>query len=157
MKRNRKIIFLFSLIFVFSFTFVTFVEIRENLVADVYTSAKSMCVMEAGSKRILYQKNSEQKLPMASTTKIMTAITAIESGVDLDDVFEISPKAIGVPGTSLYLREGEKLTLRKLLYGLMLVSGNDAKMMFKDGGYQKQFAKAVAESAKAAATALRSK
>lgn len=97
-------------------------------VSNASTSAKGMCVMETSSHRVFYSKNMNQRLPMASTTKIMTAITAIESGMDLDEVFEISPKAIGISGTSIYLRKGEKFTLRELLYGLMLVSGNDASV-----------------------------
>lgn len=125
--RNKifAIIFLFSLLF--GGVFLPFFQNYDEIcVAE--TSARAMCVMEAGSKRVLCDKNSDQKLPMASTTKIMTAITAIESGFDLDEEFEISKKAVGVSGTSIYLKEGEKLTLRELLYGLMLVSGNDASV-----------------------------
>ena len=125
--RNKifAIIFLFSLLF--GGVFLPFFQNYDEIcIAE--TSAKAMCVMEAGSKRVLCDKNSDQKLPMASTTKIMTAITAIESGFDLDEEFEISKKAVGVSGTSIYLKEGEKLTLRELLYGLMLVSGNDASV-----------------------------
>ena len=118
--------FLISLVLLILFNFVPYIKYGFNVDASVYTSAKSMCVMEVSSKRVLYDKNSNQKLPMASTTKIMTAITAIESGADLDEVFEVSKKAVGISGTSIYLKEGERLTLRKLLYGLMLVSGNDA-------------------------------
>ncbi len=95
-------------------------------VSDSYTSAKAMCVMEASTGRVLYGKNRHEKLPMASTTKIMTAITAIENCSNLDERFEISPRAVGIPGTSLYLRKGETLSIRELLYGLMLISGNDA-------------------------------
>ncbi len=101
--------------------------------SNAYTSAKAMCVMEAGSKRVFYNKNDKAKLAMASTTKIMTAITAIENCDDLDKPFEISPKAVGISGTSLYLRKGEVFTLRDLLYGLMLISGNDASVAI--GGY----------------------
>ena len=101
---------------------------KTNALAESYTSAKAMCVMESGSKRVLASKNENTKLAMASTTKIMTAITAIESGKDLDIPFEISKKAVGISGTSLYLRQGEVMTLRNLLYGLMLVSGNDASV-----------------------------
>lgn len=101
---------------------------KTNSMAESYTSAKAMCVMESGSKRVLASKNESTKLAMASTTKIMTAITAIESGKDLDIPFEISKKAVGISGTSLYLRQGEVMTLRDLLYGLMLVSGNDASV-----------------------------
>ena len=96
--------------------------------ADVGCSGKAMCLIEAQTGRILAEKNSYAKLAMASTTKIMTAITAIEHCQDLDEVFEVSDKAIGVEGTSLYLRKGEKHSLRDLLYGLMLVSGNDASV-----------------------------
>ena len=81
----------------------------------VSTSAKSMCLIEASSGRVLASKNADISLPMASTTKIMTAITAIENADNLDEVFEISPKAVGVPGTSIYLRKGEKMTPRQLL------------------------------------------
>lgn len=101
----------------------------ENLpISSGYTSAKAMCVMEVSTGRVLYAKNKDMQLPMASTTKIMTAITAIENCKDLDEKFVISPKAVGVPGTSLYLRNGEEFSVRELLYGLMLISGNDASV-----------------------------
>lgn len=96
--------------------------------ATVDSTAKSMCLMEASSRRVLRAKNEHIQRPMASTTKIMTCITAIENAKDFDTKFEVSKEAIGTPGTSLYLREGESLSLRDLLYGLMLVSGNDASV-----------------------------
>ncbi len=96
--------------------------------AEVYSSAKAMCTMEAGSGRVLYSKNQNAQLPMASTTKIMTAITAIENCADLDEKFVISPKSVGISGTSIYLRKEEAMSVRDLLYGLMLVSGNDASV-----------------------------
>ena len=122
MKRSR--LFFLSLILIFAALCVPFQSIDSS--ADAFTSARAMCVIESSSNRILYSKNENEKRAMASTTKIMTAITAIESGVDLDIPFEISRKAVGISGTSIYLRDGEELTLRDLLYGLMLVSGNDA-------------------------------
>ena len=85
------------------------------------TSAKAMVTIE-----VLYEKNKDERLPMASTTKIMTALCALESGSNLDEEFEIDPRAVGIEGTSMYLRKGEKLCLRDLLYGLILPSGNDA-------------------------------
>lgn len=105
------------------------------------TQAKAMCLIEAQSGRILAERNCNARLPMASTTKIMTAITAIENCDDLDEVFEVSPKAIGVSGTSLYLREGERHSVRDLLYGLMLVSGNDASVAIGErvGGSREHF------------------
>lgn len=90
------------------------------------TSAKAMVTIEANTKRVLYEKNKDERLPMASTTKIMTALCALESGSNLDEEFEIDPRAVGIEGTSMYLRKGEKLCLRDLLYGLILPSGNDA-------------------------------
>lgn len=96
--------------------------------ADFYTSAKSCAVIETSTKRKLFASNENQKLPMASTTKIMTAITAIENCKDLDEKFEVSPKAVGVPGTSLYLRKEDVYSTRDLLYALMLISGNDASV-----------------------------
>lgn len=82
-------------------------------------------VLEKDSGRVLYQKNAEKQMPMASTTKIMTAIVALEQGDPAAQV-QISPAAAGVEGSSMYLETGEKLTLEELLYGLMLSSGNDA-------------------------------
>ena len=96
--------------------------------ASFSTSAKASVVMECSSGRKLFAKNENLKLPMASTTKIMTAITAIENCKDLDEKFKVSRKAIGVPGTSLYLREGDVYSTRDLLYALMLISGNDASV-----------------------------
>lgn len=96
------------------------------------TSAKSCAVMEVSSRRKLFAVNETQKLPMASTTKIMTAITAIENCKDLDEQFEVSLKSIGIPGTSLYLRQGDVYSTRDLLYALMLISGNDASVAIAD-------------------------
>lgn len=115
-----------------------------------YSSAKAMCVMETSSKRVLNSKNMDTKLAMASTTKIMTAITAIENCDDLDKTFEISPKAVGVPGTSLYLRKGEVFSTRDLLYGLMLISGNDASVAIGEhiSGSVSEFVKLMNKTAK---------
>ena len=93
--------------------------------ADPGVSAQSAIVLEKDSGRVLYQKNAEKQMPMASTTKIMTAIVALEQGDPAAQV-QISPAAAGVEGSSMYLETGEKLTLEELLYGLMLSSGNDA-------------------------------
>ena len=87
--------------------------------------AKGMVVIEGNSGDVLYSKNENLELPMASTTKIVTAIVAIENSSDLDEKFVVSEKAIGIEGTSIYLKSGEKLSLRELLYGLILASGND--------------------------------
>lgn len=91
-------------------------------------TAKSMVVIEAVSKRVLLEKNMNEQLPMASTTKIMTALVAIENCKNLDEQFAVDNRAVGIEGTSIYLRKDERLTMRELLYGLLLASGNDAAM-----------------------------
>lgn len=90
------------------------------------TSAKAMCVIERDSGRVLYSKNEHERLPMASLTKIITAIVAIENNADLDRVIEIPKEATGIEGSTIYLKAGEHLSIRDLLFGLMLRSGNDA-------------------------------
>lgn len=94
--------------------------------ADINCSAKSMVVMETLGGKVLYSKNENEKLPMASTTKIVTAITVIENCDDLDRLVSVPKSATLVEGSSIYLRAGESLSIRDLLYGLMLQSGNDA-------------------------------
>lgn len=88
-------------------------------------SAKSTILMDADTGRILYAKNADCKSLIASTTKIMTAIVVLEH-CDLDAEYEIPPEATGIEGSSIYLKAGERLTIRELLYGMMLHSGNDA-------------------------------
>lgn len=126
------------------------VPVSNTQTESASTSAKAMCVMEGSSQRVLYQKNAQAKLPMASTTKIMTAITAIENCSNLDERFVISPKAVGIPGTSIYLRKDETLTMRELLYGLMLVSGNDASVAIGEqiSGSAKDFVELMNKTAK---------
>ena len=104
------------------------------------TSAKAACVMEMETGRVLFEYNARARLPMASTTKVMTALLAIENG-DLSSEVTCSSNAFGVPGTSIYLAEGETLTLEQMLYGLMLASGNDAAVAIAEhiGGSVPQF------------------
>ena len=88
-------------------------------------SAHSAIVIEGEYGSVVYAKDAHTKRTMASTTKIMTAICAIEEG-DLDKKVKIPPEAVGVEGSSMYLKAEEEFTLRELVYGLMLNSGNDA-------------------------------
>ena len=88
-------------------------------------SAQSFLLMDADTGKILSSRNAEARLPMASTTKIMTCIVALESAIVGDPVI-IPAAAVGIEGSSMYLTAGEKLTLLDLLYGLMLESANDA-------------------------------
>jgi len=87
--------------------------------------AGSAIVMDMKSGRVLYEKNAYSRRAIASTTKIMTAIVAIEKG-NLDDKVEISKRAASIRGSTINLRAGDSYTLKELLYGLMLRSGNDA-------------------------------
>ena len=90
-------------------------------------SAGSAVLMDAKTGRILYEKNPDQKCLIASCTKIMTALVICEQCNVLDRV-RIPKEAVGIEGSSMYLKEGEILTVQELLYGLMLHSGNDAAM-----------------------------
>ncbi len=87
--------------------------------------AKAALLMDASSGRVLYEKNSSQRLFPASVTKIMTAMLVVEDG-DLDRMVEVSPHASQTPECSVYLQPGERLTRRQLLYAAMLHSANDA-------------------------------
>ena len=90
------------------------------------TSAQSAILIDTNSKNIIYEQNAYKRLPMASTTKIITAITAIESDVSLDTVVKITKQMTGAEGSSIYLYEGERFTLNDLLYALLLNSANDS-------------------------------
>ncbi len=89
------------------------------------TSAESAILIEASGEHVIYEHDADRRLPMASTTKIMTALCAIESG-DIKRCVKVSPSAVGVEGSSIYLKADEELTLEDLLYALMLASANDA-------------------------------
>lgn len=88
-------------------------------------SAKKAYVLDAVSGRVLYEKNAADQSLIASTTKIMTALVVCEQCNVLDRM-KIPKEAVGIEGSSMYLQEGEVLTIQELLYGLMLRSGNDA-------------------------------
>lgn len=103
--------------------FAVFACMAVPVSADV--SAKSAIVLEATTKKTVYEKDADTRRPMASTTKIMTAVCAIESG-DLSREITVTKEAAGVEGSSVYLKVGDKLTLRELVMALMLESANDA-------------------------------
>ena len=135
----KKIIFsVFCFIFLINFSYSYADDIEENILDDndiIETSsidnselninARSCIVLDRLSKTILYGKNEFDKVKMASTTKIMTATLIIEN-CDLNKTIEVSKKAAGTGGSRLGLKTGDKITIRDLLYGLMLCSGNDA-------------------------------
>lgn len=104
-------------------------------------SAKSAVLIDSKSGRVLFEYNPDEKLPMASTTKIMTGLLACESE-KLDTLVKASPFASGTEGSSLWLKAGEVQTLENLTYGLMLKSGNDAAVAISEflGGSVDAFA-----------------
>lgn len=94
----------------------------------VGTSASCAILMDAGSGRVLYEQEAHQPRLIASTTKLLTALVALESGHELDERVTIDPAWAGAEGSSIYLRAGEEVTLETLLYGMLLRSGNDAAL-----------------------------
>ncbi len=117
--------------------------------AAVDISAKSAILIEAESGRVLYEQNAFEKMPMASTTKIMTAIVALENS-GLGEIVEVGPNASGVEGSSIWLSVGEKITLSDMLFGLMLASGNDAAIAIAEhvGGSLEKFVEMMNSKAK---------
>ncbi len=111
--------------------------------------AAGAVLMEATTGRVITDINMDKRLPMASTTKIMTALLAIERG-NLGDIVTASPRAAGITGSSIHLQTGEKITLENLLYGLMLASGNDAAVAIAEhiGGSVDGFAELMNSRAK---------
>ena len=112
-------------------------------------SARSAILYEPVTRTVVFEKNARAKLPMASTTKIITAITAIEN-MNLKDIVTTSKKAADVEGSSIWLEEGEKQTLENLLFGLMLSSGNDAAIAIAEHKGYDEFIKLMNETAKKA-------
>ena len=112
--------------------------------------SKGSVLIEKESKRVLYEKNAHEKMAMASTTKIMTCIVAIEAG-KLDEIVTVSGKAARAPKVKLNLKTGEKQKLGDLLYSLMLESHNDTAVAIAEhvGGSVEEFCAMMTEKAKA--------
>ena len=125
-----------------------FVPITE---AHAYNSAPSIVVMDADSGEMLLNENGGKPMEIASTTKILTAITVIEHA-DIFMTASIPASAVGIEGSSIYLRKGEKWKVLDLLYGLMLRSGNDAAVALAEitAGSVEEFVVLMNETAKKA-------
>ncbi|MEO3945240.1 D-alanyl-D-alanine carboxypeptidase family protein [Gorillibacterium sp. CAU 1737] len=104
------------------------------------TQAETAALIDVTSGRLLYSKQGDKRMRIASTTKIMTAILAVEYG-HLSDKVTVTSNASGKEGSSIYLKAGEEMSLNDLLYGLMLRSGNDAATAIAEhvGGSQEGF------------------
>lgn len=145
-KSNQKIkltLKYFSIIAIFIIistfllpTIIYFRKMKDNDVATTmqsldavkYNSSSATIVIEQSSKKVLSSNNSRVRLAMASTTKIMTALVVLDNIVDVDVQLAIPEQAVGVEGSSVYLRRNEIWSVRDLLYALMLRSGNDASV-----------------------------
>lgn len=127
MSKNKQI-FIFFLVCILIFNINSY-----NVNADeINVNARHAIAIDGKTKIILYEKNSDKLVPMASTTKIVTALVAIKYG-KLDEKIEISANAASIRGSTVGYKKGEQITLRELLYGLMLRSGNDAAIAIAEG------------------------
>ena len=112
--------------------------------------SRAECVMEANSRRVLYESSGDLRLPMASTTKITTALTVLDACKDINEKIIISHEVVGIEGSSAYLKSGEEYSVEELLYGLMLRSGNDcaAALALHCAGTLGEFATKMNKTAK---------
>ena len=113
-------------------------------------SARAAIVMEASGGDVLYEKNADEPMLIASTTKILTALVVLEL-CDPEQGVVIDPAWTGIEGSSMYLKPGQELTVEELLYGLMLASGNDAAVALAciAAGSVEEFAVLMNEKARA--------
>lgn len=121
-----------------------YADIKKIPVVDAF----SAITLDSRSERILYEKNIHKRCAIASTTKIMTAIVAIENG-NLEDIVTVSKRAASIWGSTIELRCSEKIKLHDLLYGLLLKSGNDAAIAIAEhvGGSVENFVNLMNEKA----------
>lgn len=136
---RKKIIFCYLTIFL---------AMPISLCAEPSINAKGAVLVEEESMRILWERDSALPLPMASTTKIMTCLVALEQG-DMEDVVTISKRAAAAPKVKLSLQAGEQQTLGDLLYALMLQSSNDAAVAIAEhiGGSVEVFCEMMTQRA----------
>ena len=149
----KNIFVKFTNIFVLFFLTITlfnysFADDYNTLEASSINS-RSCIVYDRNSHMILYGKNETKQVKMASTTKIMTSLIIIEN-CNLSETIEVSQKAAGTGGSRLGLKTGDKITIKDLLYGLMLCSGNDAAVALAEysGGDISEFAELMNNKAK---------
>jgi D-alanyl-D-alanine carboxypeptidase (penicillin-binding protein 5/6) len=147
MIKNKKII-----ISIMVLMLVLLITTNIVLAAANYpnVTAKSAIVMDAATGKVLYSKDAEEQRYPASTTKMMSLIVALEHG-NLDDVITTSANASSTEGSSLWLTQGEQMKMIDLLYGIMLISGNDATVAVAEhiAGSVDKFAKLMTEKAHA--------
>lgn len=121
MKDRKTLLYLLIL----STFLISMMALLASAETGVYPRARSSALYNPDTKSFLYQHNAAQRLPMASTTKIMTGLIAIEA-LNPDEIIHVPKEAVGIEGSSLYLAENDELTVRDLVYSLLLQSANDA-------------------------------
>lgn len=123
-----------------------FIPINVNA---IYTNATSSVLMDMDSGRVIYENNKDEQRLVASISKIMTAVIAIESA-NLDDSVKVGDEVLKMYGSSIYAQPGEVLKLRDLIYGLLLRSGNDAAVIIAKyvGKTEEQFVEMMNKKAK---------
>ena len=156
MKRHTFIFRIFASSLFSAYLFFLFSPIEKAQIKKAYAEnwveAQAECVMEINSRRILYEAHGDIRLPMASTTKILTCATVLEECEDLKEEITIPSEAAGVEGSSVYLKENDVYTVEDLLYGLMLRSGNDCAtaLALRFGGNIEKFAAKMNQTAQKA-------
>lgn len=125
--------------FIISFLIIGVLALNINIknvygenIQSLRVDARNAIAIDRESKTILFEQNGYELVPMASTTKILTALITIERG-NLDEKFVVSKNASSVRGSTVGYKENEEITVRELLYGLMYRSGNDAAITLAEG------------------------
>lgn len=136
-------------IFILLIAFLLIITFTLPGFAEPSVSAKAAVVICADSGEIVYSKNADMRLPMASTTKIMTSLIALENGAD-DNLITVTDEMVRVEGTSMGLRNGDSVSMLSLVKGMLICSGNDAAnaTAYLISGGTKQFASIMNERAK---------
>ncbi|MFY9413468.1 MAG: D-alanyl-D-alanine carboxypeptidase family protein [Tepidanaerobacteraceae bacterium] len=137
-----KLVYIVAIFCLFSFSTSTALADTDKMQLPPEIVGQAGLVMDVLTGKVLYEKNAHSPFEPASTTKIMTAILALEKG-NLSDIVVTSEEPLRVDGSRIYLEEGEKLTLEQMLYGMMLNSGNDAAVAIAEhiGGDIESFVK----------------
>ncbi|EJP6473432.1 D-alanyl-D-alanine carboxypeptidase [Clostridium botulinum] len=146
---KNKIILILSLIFIITLIPTkTYGKEESKKNKPPYINARCAIAIDKDTGIVLFEKSANEIVPIASTTKIMTTLVALKYG-DLDRKIEISANADKIKGSTVGYKKGEKITLRELLYGLMLRSGNDAAIAIAEGiaGSVEDFSKLMNEYA----------
>lgn len=126
----RKVLIVIGVI-VFGFSFIP-LDVSALAKDNFRVNAKNALALDRESKQVLFDQNGYELVPMASTTKILTALITIERG-NLDQKLTVSKNASSIRGSKVGYREGEEIAIRELLFGLMYKSGNDAAITIAEG------------------------